>query len=151
MSPVRDKISIAEARNRRTDPVWRRRHKAADITAASLVAVVVLVPVVAQLLWPPFGAVLAVAVLLGTAGALWGDGARVGFERRAAFLVGIPVVNLLVVVPATWRVAHLHLQRWQGPLEPRLDEQLWLAASVVGGLCWLATLAGTAFLVLSSL
>lgn len=147
MISVGNKISIAEARARRTDPVWRRLHKMADVAAAALVAAVVLVPVLAQLLWPPFGAVLAVAVLLAAAAAVGGSGPKVGFERRAAFLLGIPVVNLIVLVPAVWRAAHLHLQRWQGPLEPRLDDQAWLAASVLGGLCWLATLVGAALLV----
>jgi hypothetical protein len=146
---VGDKISIGEARARRTDPVWRRLHKTADLMGMGLVALVVLVPAVLQLLVPPYGAVVAVAVLLGTAVAVAGSGPKVGFERRAALLLGIPLVNLLVLVPAVWRAAHLHLQRWQGPLEPRIEDQAWVAASVVGGLCWLATLAGVALLVAS--
>lgn len=142
-----DKISIAEARARRTDPVWRRLHKTADVAAAALVALVILAPAVVQILFPPFGAVLAVAVLLGAGAAVAGSGPKMGFERRTALLLGIPIVNLLILVPAVWRGAHLHLQRWRGPLEPRLDDQLWLAASVVGGLCWIATLGGAALLV----
>lgn len=149
MNSVGNKISIAEARARRTDPGWRRLHKAADLMGMGLVALVVLVPAVVQILWPPFGAVLAVVVLLGATAAVAGDGPNVGFERRAAFLLGIPFVNLLVLVPAVWRAAHLHLQHWQGPLEPRLDDQVWLAASVVGGLCWVTTLGGLAFLLTS--
>lgn len=140
------KISIAEARARRTDPVWRRLQKTADVAGAALVALVILVPAVIQILEPPYGAVLAVAVLLGAAAVVAASGPKVGFERRTALLLGIPIVNLLILVPAVWRGAHLHLQRWQGPLEPRLDDQTWLVASAIGGLCWIATLGGVALL-----
>ena len=147
---VGDKISIAEARARRSDPVWRRLHKTADLLGMGSVALVLLVPAVVQVLLPPYGAVVALAVLIGTAMAVAGSGPQVGFERRAALLLGIPLVNLLVVVPAVWRAAHLHLQHWQGPLEPRLDDGVWIAVWVAGTLGWLATLAGVGALVLSA-
>ena len=135
------KISIAEARIRRTDPLWRRRHKTADILGAVLGVLVVLVPVAAALLAPALAVVVAVAVLATGTAAVATGGPAVGFERRAAVLVVVPVVGLVILFLATWRGAHLHLQHWQGPLEPQWDENLWLAASAAAAVSWLGLAA----------
>ena len=137
-----DKLSIGEVRARRTDPLWRRRHKVADLTGAGLVFLLVVVPPAAAALWLPAGLAVAVAPLLAGPAALWSGGPRVGFERRTALLVAIPLVNLVVLVPAVWRGAHLHLQRWQGPLQPGWDDRVWPALAAVAVAVWLVTLAG---------
>lgn len=142
MSRVGDKLTIAEVRARRTDPVWRRRHKIADISGIALVAAVLVGPLLLSLLWPPLGAAAALVVLVGSAAGLWSSGPRVGFERRAALLVAIPILGLFVLVPASWRAAHLHLQRWRGPLEPPWGDTAWLALAALGVVCWAATVAG---------
>jgi len=141
---VGDKISIAEARVRRADPAWRRRHKSADLFGAALVGLLLVVPPLGALLWRPLGMALALALLVGAPAAMWWGGPTVGFERRAAFLTAIPVLNLFVLVPAVWRSAHLRLQHWQGPLQPPWGDTAWLALSVLGVLAWLANLAGLA-------
>jgi hypothetical protein len=139
---VGDKISIAEVRARRTDPAWRRRHQLADIAGATLVLLLVVVPPTSWVLSPPVGALVLLVLLVGAAGALWWRGPRVGLERRTALLVAIPVVNLVILVPAVWRAAHLHLQRWRGPLDPRWDDTTWRVAGAVAVVLWLALLAG---------
>lgn len=131
------KISIAEARIRRSDPTWRRRHKVADISGAVLATLVVLVPLAVALLRPSLAVAVAVAVLAAGTAAVATGGPAVGFERRAALLVAIPVVGTVILFLATWRGAHLHLQHWQGPLEPQWDDNLWLAACAGAALMWL--------------
>jgi len=138
---VGDKISIAEARARRTDPVWRRRHKLADLAGAGFVVLLVVLPPLTAAVWRPVGAAADVALLVLAPAALWLRGPIGGFERRAAFLVVIPGLNLVVLVPAVWRAAHLHLQHWQGPLEPGWDDTVW---RVVGSLAVVVWLAGAA-------
>ena len=142
MSRVGDKLTIAQVRARRTDPVWRRRHKVADISGIALVVAVLVGPFLLALLWRPLGAAAGLAIVVGGAAALAASGPKVGLERRAALLVAIPILGLFVVVPAVWRAAHLHLQRWQGPLEPPWSDTAWLALGVVGVVCWVATVAG---------
>ena len=137
-----NKISIAEARARRTDPVWRRKHKAADLTAIALVTLLLVVPLVAGVLSPPLGLALVIGASVVAAAALGCGGPTVGFERRTAVLAIVPVLNLPVLVPAVWRAAHLHLQRWQGPLQPGWDDTVWLAAAALSTLAWVAILAG---------
>lgn len=137
-----DKISIAEARARRTDPVWRRRHKLADLTGAALVVLLLAVPPAVAALSRPAGVALAGAVLIAAPAVLWWSGPRVGFERRAALLTAIPVVNLVVLALAVWRGAHLHLQRWQGPLQPAWDDRVWPAVAAAAAAIWLGVLVG---------
>ena len=137
-----DKITIAEVRARRTDPFWRRRHKLADLTGAVLVVLLLVLPPAAAVLRPPVGLPLAAALVVAAPVALWLRGPKVGLERRAALLAAIPVLNLVVLVPAVWRGAHLHLQRWQGPLQPSWDDGAWLAAGAIAAVFWLASLAG---------
>lgn len=139
---MNEKISLAEARARRADPVWQRRHRMADITGAVLVALLFLVPLVAGLVSLTVGLLVAVSVLIGATAAVGASGPTVGMERRAALLVGIPIVGGLVLVPSVWRAAHLHLQHWQGPLQPPWENGPWIAAAVVSGLSWLATAVG---------
>lgn len=139
-----EKISIAEARVRRTDPVWRRRHKLADVNGIALVALLILLPPAAGLLWRPLGLALSAGLLLGAPAAIWVRGPSVGLDRRAALLVAIPLLNLFVLVPGVWRAAHLHVQHWQGPLQPPWEHGVWLAVGVVGVLFWLASLASLA-------
>ena len=141
---VSDKISIAEARARRSDPVWRRRHKLADLTGMGLVVLLLLLPPLAGLVWRPLGVAVVAALLLGAPVSIWYRGPAVGLERRAALLVAVPVLNLFVLVPAVWRFAHLGIQRWQGPLEPPWDDATWWIAGVVGVALWVASLAGLA-------
>ncbi len=136
-----DRITIAEVRARRTDPVWRRRHQRADLRALALIVVLLVLPPVAWLLWRPLGLGLAATVLLAGPAALWSSGPKVGLERRTAVLVAIPVLNLIVLVPAVWRSAHLGLQRWQGPLQPGWSDGVWVVAAVVGAACWLGAAA----------
>lgn len=136
-----DKISIAEARARRLDPVWRRRHKVADLTGIALVALL-FVLLIARLFWPPLQLLLAVAVLVAAPAALWWRGPKVGLDRRTAFLMAVPILNLFVLVPAVWRAAHLHLQRWQGPLQPPWGDGVWLVMAIVGVGFWLAGAVG---------
>lgn len=136
-----DKISIAEARIRRSDPTWRRRYKQADLTGIALVVLLLVGPPVAGLLWPPLGLALSGLLLLGAPVALWTSGPAVGLERRTALLVAVPVLNLFVLVPAVWRSAHLGIQRWQGPLEPPWVDGVWWVAGAVGVVCWLAAAA----------
>ncbi len=136
-----DKISIAEARARRSDPAWRRRHQLADLRGIGLVGLMLIVPPVGGILWRPLGVAAAAAILIGAPAALWWRGPVVGLERRTALLVAVPVLNLVVLVPAVWRLAHLGIQRWQGPLQPDLDDTAWLAAAVLGAVCWLAVAA----------
>jgi hypothetical protein len=135
---VGNRLTIAEVRARRSDPVWRRRHKVADITGAFLVVLLLALHVVGVLLWRPVGAAMLLALLVAGPAAIWSGGPRVGFERRAALLAGAPVLNLAVLVLAVWRAAHLHLQRWHGPLEPRWDDTVWTGAGIAAGLCWVA-------------
>ncbi len=145
-----DKISIAEVRARRSDPVWVRRHKLADLTGAAVVVLLVVVPALAAALWRPYGlAAAAAAVLVVAPAVLWLRGPTVGLERRAALLVAVPGVNLIVLVPAAWRAAHLHVQRWQGPLEPRWDDSVWRLVGPLAALCWLAGVGGTLALTLA--
>jgi hypothetical protein len=141
------KITIGEVRARRTDPTWRRRYKTADITGLVLVVALLVVPPVCVLLSRPLGAAVLGAILLVAPAALASSGPTVGLERRTALLVAVPVLNLVILVPAVWRSAHLHLQHWQGPLGPDWDDGLWLAATVAGVVCWLAAAASLALLV----
>jgi len=141
---VADKISMAEARARRTDPIWRRRHKQADLVGAALIAVLLIVPPLGAVVWPPLRVALALGLLVGGPATLWWQGPSVGLERRAALLVAVPVLNLMVLVPAVWRAAHLHLQHWQGPLEPRWNGAVWIVVGAVGVVMWLVTVAGLA-------
>ena len=136
-----DRITIAEVRARRTDPVWRRRHQLADLRGLASVVVLLVLPPAAWLLWRPVGLGLAATVLLAGPAALWSSGPQVGLERRTAVLVAIPVLNLIVLVPAVWRSAHLGLQRWQGPLQPGWTDGVWVVATVVGVACWLGAAA----------
>jgi hypothetical protein len=138
---VGDKITIAQARVRRTDPRWRRRHTQADAVGIVLVGLLVAVPPVAAALWPRLGLAVVALLLVGAAAGLGWRGPRVGLERRVALLVIVPGANLVALVPAVWRAAHLHLQRWQGPLQPGWDDSTWLAVAAVAGLLW-ATAAG---------
>ncbi len=141
MSSVGDKVTIAEARVRRTDPVWRRRHKVADLTGIGLVLLLLLLPPLLSLLWRPLGVAFGLAVVVVAPAALWWRGPKVGLERRTALVVAVPVLGLFVLVPAVWRAAHLHIQRWQGPLEPPWGDTAWLALGALGVVCWLATVA----------
>jgi len=141
---VGDKISIAEARVRRTDPVWRRRHKLADFIGGGLVVLLVVLPSASVALWPPLGVAMVVGLLVGAPVALWFRGPAVGLDRRAALLVAVPILNLFVLVPAVWRAAHLHLQHWQGPLEPRWENPVWFVVGAVAAVAWLASIAGLA-------
>jgi len=136
-----DRITIAEVRARRTDPVWRRRHQLADLRGLALVVGLLVLPPVAWLLWRPLGLGLVATVLLAGSAALWSSGPQVGLERRTALLVAIPVLNLIILVPAVWRSAHLGLQRWQGPLQPGWSDGVWAVAAVVGVACWLGAAA----------
>jgi len=142
VSGVGDKITIAEARARRSDPEWRRRHKLADITGIVLVILLVTLPPLGSALWRPLGVGLALVLLLAAPAALWWRGPTVGLDRRSALLVAVPVLGLLVLVPALWRAAHLHLQHWQGPLQPPWGDSRWLAVGAVGAVAWLFSLAG---------
>ena len=136
-----DKITIAEARVRRTDPVWRRRQKLTDLTGLVLVVLLLVVPPGARLLWPPAGVAVAALILLAAPPLLWLRGPIVGLERRTALLVAVPVINLFVLGAAVWRFAHLGHQRWQGPLEPRWGDGVWWVAGVVGVALWVASAA----------
>lgn len=136
-----EKISIAEARARRADPVWRRRHHFADLRGIALVVLLLLGPLVAGMLSRPLGLAISAAFLIGAPALIWWRGPEVGLERRSALLVAVPVLNLFVLVPAAWRLAHLSLQHWQGPLEPPWGDGVWLVAGAVGGVCWLAAAA----------
>ena len=136
-----DRLTIAEVRARRTDPVWRRRHRLADLWALALVVLLLVAPLVAGALWRPLGLGLSAVILVGGPLALWARGPSVGLERRTALLVAVPVLNLIVLVPAVWRAAHLGLQRWQGPLEPPWSDTVWAVATVGGVACWLAAVA----------
>ena len=142
MNGVGDKITIAQARVRRTDPRWRRRHTQADITGIALVTLLVVLPPVAAALWPPLGLALVALLLVVAPAALWWRGPKVGLERRTALLVAVPVANLVALVPAVWRAAHLHLQRWQGPLQPDWDDRTWIAAGALATLLWVVAVAG---------
>ena len=102
----------------------------------------VTVPPIVGALWRPLGVAAVLLLLVAAPAALWWRGPTVGFERRAALLVAVPILNLIVLVPAVWRAAHLHLQHWQGPLEPRWDDKVWLAAGAAAALLWLAAVAG---------
>lgn len=137
---VGDKISIAEARARRTDPVWRRRHFRADVLGITFVVLLLLLPPLSGLLWPPVARAVAAVIMLGVPAVLWWRGPEVGLERRAALLVAIPVLNLFVLIPAVWRLAHLGIQQWQGPLEPPWGDRVWIVAGAAGIACWLAAL-----------
>lgn len=137
-----DRITIAEIRARRTDPVWRRRHRLADMWGLALVVALLVAPPVAWLLWRPLGLGLSATILLVAPTALWWRGPVVGLERRAAALVAVPVLNLIVLVPAVWRGAHLGLQRWQGPLQPGWSDGVWAVAVAAGVACWLTAVAG---------
>ncbi len=54
--------------------------------------------------------------------------------------MAVPVLGLVVVlVPAVWRATHLHLQHWQGPLEPDWEDATWRVAVAAGVACWLTT------------
>lgn len=139
-----DKITIAEARARRTDPVWRRRHRLADLRGAGLVVLLLLGPSLGAALWEPLRLASGLVLLVALPAALWWRGPEVGLERRTAVLVAVPVLNLMVLVPAAWRLAHLGIQRWQGPLEPRWGDGVWMGTAVLGVACWL----GVATLVL---
>ena len=134
-----DKITIAEARARRTDPVWRRRHKLADLGGIALVVLLLLLFLFSGLLWRHLGIAVAVALLLGAPPALWWRGPVVGLERRTALLVAVPLLNLFVLVPAVWRFAHLGLQRWQGPLEPQWGDGVWWVVGALGVALWLTS------------
>lgn len=136
-----EKISIAEARARRSDPAWRRRHQMADLRGIALVVLLFLLPPVARALPQPVGVAVWATVLVGAPAALWWRGPVVGLERRNALLVAVPGLNLFVFVPAVWRLAHLGLQRWQGPLEPPWSDRVWLVVGAIGVLCWLAAVA----------
>ena len=136
-----DKITIAEARARRSDPVWRRRHKRADLGGIALVVLLLLLLVLSGFVWRPLGLTVAAALLLGAPAALWSRGPLVGLERRTALLVAVPVLNLFVLIPAVWRFAHLGIQRWQGPLEPRWGEGVWWVVGSVGVALWLTSVA----------
>lgn len=140
-----DKVSIAQARVRRSDPRWRRRHTQADITGIALVVLLVTVPPLALALWRPVGLAIVVLLLVVAPAAVLWRGPQVGLERRAALLVAVPLANLVTLVPAVWRAAHLHLQRWQGPLQPGWDDSTWWAAGAVGALLWVAAAAGVAW------
>ena len=137
-----DKITIAEARARRTDPVWRRRQKLTDVTGLVLVGLLLVVPPVAGLLWPPAGVAVAALILLVAPPLLWLRGPLVGLERRAALLVAVPALNLFVLGAAVWRFAHLGIQRWQGPLQPRWDDGVWWAVGALGIALWVASVVG---------
>lgn len=132
-----DKITIAEARARRTDPLWRRRHKLADLRGIALVVLLLLLVLVSGLLWRPLGLAVGAALLLGAPAALWWRGPVVGFERRTALLMAVPLLNLFVLIPAVWRLAHLDIQRWQGPLEPRWGDGVWWVVGAIGVALWL--------------
>lgn len=136
-----DKITIGEARARRLDPVWRRRHKQADLTGIAFVALLFVLPV-GRIFWPPLGLLLAVALLLVAPACLWWRGPKVGLDRRSAVLVAVPMLNFFVLVPAVWRAAHLHLQRWQGPLQPPWGDTAWLVMGAVGVGFWLFSAGG---------
>lgn len=146
MSGVGDKLTIGEARARRTDPSWQRRHKVADLEAAGLVGLLLVVPPVAAVVWPRLGLGLLLALVVVGPAALWWGGPSVGFERRAALLVVVPVLNLMVLVPAVWRAAHLHLQRWQGPLDPRWDDGVWRGVAAASAVVWLLSVGGLVLL-----
>lgn len=149
MSGVGDKLTIGEARARRTDPFWRRRHKVADLEAAGLVVLLLVVPPVTAVVSPRLGLGLLLGLLVLGPAALWSGGPSVGFERRTALLVVVPVLNLVVLVPAVWRAAHLHLQRWQGPLEPRWDDGVWRVVAPAAVVVWLLSVGGLVLLLLS--
>ncbi len=137
-----DKVTIAQARVRRTDPAWRRRHKVADLVGIGLVVLLLVLPPLAASLAPAAGLTIVAALLVVAAAALSIRGPAVGIERRAALLVAVPGLNILVLVPAVWRAAHLHLQRWQGPLQPAWDETTWTAVGAAAALVWVAGIAG---------
>lgn len=139
-----DKISIAEARVRRSDPVWRRRHKVADVIGIGLVVLLIVLPPIVGAIWRPLGVALAMGLLVAAPAALWWRGPTVGLDRRSALLVAVPVFGLFVLVPAVWRAAHLHLQHWQGPLQPPWGDTVWLLAGAAGALLWLASITGLA-------
>ncbi len=134
-----DKITIAEARARRSDPVWLRRHRLADLSGAVLAVLVVVLPGAAGLLWAPLGLVVAAGFLFGAPAGLWWCGPTVGLDRRTALLVAVPFVNLFVLVAAVWRASHLHLQRWQGPVGPPWGDTAWWVLGTAGVAFWLAS------------
>ncbi len=136
-----DKVTIAEARARRSDPAWRRRHQLTDLRGIVLVGLLLIVPPVGGILWRPLGVAAAAAILIGAPAGLWWRGPVVGLERRTAVLAAVPVLNLVVLVPALWRLAHLGIQHWQGPLQPDLDDGAWVAAAALGIVCWLGAAA----------
>lgn len=135
---VGDKITIAEARARRSDPVWRRRQLLTDLGGLALIGLLLLGPPAAELVSRPLSLALGALFLLGAPAALWWRGPAVGLERRTALLVAVPVLNLFVLVPAVWRFAHLRIQRWQGPLEPPWSDGVWWAAGAAGVAFWAA-------------
>ena len=139
-----DKITIAEARARRSDPMWRRRLLLTDLTGLGLVALLLVGPPVAALLWRPLGLAIVLLLLLGAPAALWWRGPVVGLDRRTALLVAVPLLNLFVLGAAVWRSAHLGIQRWQGPVEPRWDDGVWWVVGAVGVAFWLANAVGLA-------
>lgn len=99
------------------------------------------VPGALGFVWRPLAVVAELVLFVTVPVAVWKHGPQVGIDRRAAVLVGIPLLDLFVIVPALWRWAHQPLPVSSGPLEPAWGRVAWTVMTPVGVACWLGVIA----------
>jgi hypothetical protein len=91
-----------------------------------------LVPMTVDAVSVPLTALLEVAFLLILIGVIWARGPQVGFDHRAGFVIGVPVIGLFVMFPAVWRWASRRKWSPDEPLEPAWSERGWRIGMGIG-------------------
>jgi len=129
--------TIDETRRRLASPQWRRQEREGHAVGILLIVLPFLLGAglnVADLY--PLGLLVSAVPLVAVPVVLWRFGPRFGFDRRAAFLVALPVLGLFVHVALAWRLGHHRTRTWKS-IEPTWGRNVWAVLTVVGILSWI--------------
>ncbi len=133
--------SIDETRRRLASPEWRRQEREGHVVGILLLVLPYLLAAgFSGAGLRPLGLVMNAMFLVAVPAMLWQFGPRFGFDRRAAFLVTVPVIGLFVHVAFAWRLGHHRTRTWK-TLEPSWGRNVWAVLTVVGVLIWIWTVA----------
>jgi len=131
------KETIDETRRRLASPEWRRQEREGHAVGILLLVLPSLVGAGIATAGPhPLGLLVSAVFLVAEPALLWRIGPRFGFDRRAAFLVALPVLGLFVHVAFAWRLGHHRTRTWK-TLEPTWGRNVWAVLTVVGILSWI--------------
>ncbi len=135
------KETIAQTRRRLASPEWRRQEREGHAVGILLLVLPSLLGAGIAAAGPyPLRLLVSVVFLVAEPALLWRFGPRFGFDRRAAFLVAVPVLGLFVQFAFAWRLGHHRTRTWK-TLEPSWGRNVWAVLTVVGILSWTWTVA----------